>query len=180
MSSQNPPAELRATTAAKPVPEWLRQCTGAVVVGDDGSDDAAVAVRWGLADSQRRNAPLAILRGWSLTTAPRPEHVEPGYVPSEDEFAAAVKAEMAQDARRALDADVDAALSDGSMLLVPVHQPIDDVLTAASETAAVTVVGARGSGLAKLLGSVSASLVRRARGPVVVVRRSPKANEGGE
>ena len=64
--------------------------TGAVVVGDDGSADAGVAVRWARDDARRRGLPLVVIRAWSLTSAPRPATFEPGYVPSEEEFAAAV------------------------------------------------------------------------------------------
>jgi nucleotide-binding universal stress UspA family protein len=138
---------------------------GAVVVGDDGSEDAARAVRWAHADALRRSVPLVLVRGWSITTAPRPGgDSDLGYVPSEEEFAGAVREAMA--------ADVQAVLGEvarSSVALLPVHRSAQEALVEASRRAAVTVVGARGSGLAKWLGSVSTSVVKQAHGPVVVV-----------
>jgi nucleotide-binding universal stress UspA family protein len=136
---------------------------GAVVVGDDGSEDAARAVQWAYADAQRRSVPLIVLRSWSITTAPRPGgDADLGYVPSEDEFAGAVAQSLASDVRAVL-GDVD------GVGLLPVHRSAQDALVEASRRAAVTVVGARGSGLARWLGSVSTSVVRNAHGPIVVV-----------
>ena len=47
----------------------------------------------------RRGVPLVVVRAWSITNAPRPAGSEPGYVPSEDEFAEAVRHEMVGDLR---------------------------------------------------------------------------------
>jgi nucleotide-binding universal stress UspA family protein len=145
----------------------LSDLDGVVVVGDDGSKAAARAVEWALADAGRRDVPLVVVRAWSITSAPRPADAEPGYVPSEDEFAEAVREEMAGDLRGVLGEAVVAG--DGRVLLMPAHcGPVDALLTA-SRHAALTVVGARGSGLARWLGSVSSAVVRAAEGPVVVV-----------
>lgn len=135
-----------------------------VVVGYDGSGSAARAVRWAHEDAGRRGARLVVLRSWSLKTAPRPDEADLSYVPSEDEFAAAV--------RDALTADLVGVLgAEASAEAVPlvVHRPAEDALVEASRHAAVIVVGARGAGLARWLGSVSVSVVRHAHGPVVVV-----------
>lgn len=143
---------------------------GAVVVGFDGSEDATRAVHWAAAEAERRHVPLVVLRAWSLKTAPRPEGWDLSFVPSEDEFAKAV--------RRALAADLEAALGSGASdaILVAVHRPADEALIDASRQALLTVVGARGSGLARWLGSTSASVVRHAHGPVVVI---PQDGERG-
>ncbi len=143
----------------------------AVVVGYDGSDDSNRAVRWAHADAGRRGARLVVVRAWSLKTAPRPKGRDLSYVPSEDEFAAAV--------RDALTTDLAVVLGSGATAeVVPLalHRPAEEALVEASRHAAVTVVGARGSGLARWLGSVSASVVRHAHGPVVVV---PQDGERG-
>lgn len=136
----------------------------AVVVGHDGSDDSARAVRWAHADAERRGVRLVVLRAWSLKTAPRPAGADLSYIPGEDEFASAVRDALTADLERVLGA---AALSD--VVALAVHRPAEEALVEASRNAAVTVVGARGAGLARWLGSVSASVTRHAQGPVVVV-----------
>lgn len=143
----------------------LEELTGTVVVGDDGSRDAAAAVRWAGADAKRRGVPLTVLRAWSLTTAPRPATFEPGYVPSEDEFAAAVRDEVLADVTATLGTDPGVEIRP-----TPVHDSARDALTEATSVAAVVVVASRGRGLAKaLLGSTSEHVVKHARGPVVVI-----------
>lgn len=144
-------------------------CTDAVVVGFDGSKDAIRAVLWAREDAARRGAPLVVLRAWSLTTAPRPGGGDLSYVPSEDEFAAAVRAELIVDLAAVLGPEEAAAV-----VPLAVHRSADDALVEVSRYAAVTVVGARGSGLARWMGSVSTSVVRHAHGPVVVVPQEGK------
>lgn len=138
---------------------------GAVVVGDDGSAESATAVRWAAEEARRRGTELVVLRAWSITTAPRPAQWQPGFVPSEDEFADAVGLELA--------ADVAAVLGEQSDLRVrglPVHGSPESALVAATREAVVVVVGSHGRHLAKaLLGSTSEHLVRHAHGPVVVI-----------
>ena len=139
-------------------------CSGAVVVGFDGSMDAGRAVAWAHTDATWRQVRLVILRAWSLKTAPRPDWADLSYVPSEDEFSEAVRGK--------LNADLIAALGPGpatEAVLLPVHRPADEALIEASRHALLTVVGARGSGLARWVGSTSTSLVRNAHGPVVVI-----------
>lgn len=148
----------------------VERYAGAVVVGFDGSEDATRAVQWACVEAERRKAPLVVVRAWSLKTAPRPEGWELSFVPSEDEFAAAVRAALAADLDEALGQDASDAI------LVAVHRPADEALIEASREAILTVVGARGSGLARWLGSTSASVVRHAHGPVVVV---PQDGERG-
>jgi nucleotide-binding universal stress UspA family protein len=145
----------------------VRALEGAVVVGDDGSASSARAVAWALSDASRRGVRLVVLRAWSIRSAPRPQDAEPGYVPGEDEFAQAVRDEVARDLREVLGEVTGSGEPD--VLVLPVHLPPADALVLATRHATVTVVGARGSGLARWLGSVSAALVRAAVGPVVVV-----------
>ena len=159
----------------------LSVINGAVVVGDDASADSAHAVAWALDDASRRGVRLVVVRSWSITTAPRPRGMESGYVPSEDEFAEAVRDEMASDLAPVLGAD---RHSSTEVVLMPAHCSPEDALIDASAQAVATVVGARGRGLARWLGSVSSALVRAARGPVVVVPRrdgaaTPSASETG-
>jgi len=138
---------------------------GAVVVGHDGSTHSDCAVQWGHQDAQRRGVPLVVLRAWTMKTAPRPATFEPGYVPSEDEFAEAVRSELAADVQSALGVEAGPQL-----VFVPVHESPKEALIRASEVAAVVVVASRGRGLARaLLGSTSEQLIKHARGPVTVV-----------
>jgi len=138
---------------------------GAVVVGHDGSSHSDCAVQWGHEDAQRRGVPLVVLRAWTIKSAPKPATFEPGYVPSEDEFAEAVHGELAADVRSALGEEAGSQL-----VLLPVHESAKDALIRASEVAAVVVVASRGKGLARaLLGSTSEQLIKHARGPVTVV-----------
>jgi nucleotide-binding universal stress UspA family protein len=143
--------------------------TDAVVVGDDGSADSLNAVKWALADAERRGAQLVVVRGWSITSAPRPRGAEPGYVPSEDEFAAAVAEQMQDDLASVASAGTGDTGGPVDITMLPVHSSAEDALIDASRMAAITVVGARGRGLARWLGSVSTAVVRGAQGPVVVV-----------
>ncbi|MEO8106050.1 MAG: universal stress protein [Actinomycetes bacterium] len=143
---------------------------GAVVVGSDGSEDALRAVRWASVEAECRSVRLVVLRAWSLKTAPRPDGSDLTYVPSENEFADAVRDALAAHLAKAFGADA------ADAILVAVHRPADEALIAASRQALMTVVGARGSGLARWLGSTSTSVVRHARGPVVVI---PQDGERG-
>ena len=142
---------------------------GSVAVGDDGSENSATAVAWALEDANRRGVRLVVIRAWSITNAPRPAGSEPGYVPSEDEFSDAVRREMASDLVSVLGATASNDDASHGVVLMPAHCGAVDALVQSSRHALVTVVGARGSGLARWLGSVSTDVVRSAHGPVVVV-----------
>jgi nucleotide-binding universal stress UspA family protein len=143
------------------------ETTGAVVVGHDGSRFADRAVHTALVWAERGALPVRILRSWSLTTAPRPESMKPGYVPPLADFAAAVLHD--------LEADVAALVAEHPGLEVSYetpHKPAAQALIEASEDAALLVVGTRGRGGFKglLLGSVTEQVVRHARCPVLVSR----------
>jgi nucleotide-binding universal stress UspA family protein len=150
---------------------------GAVVVGDDGSEDSARAVSWARDDARRRGVRLVVVRAWSITRAPRPAGAEPGYVPSEEEFAEAVRHELASDLRPVLGESVADGGATDEVALMPAHSSPAQALVEASRHAAVTVVGSRGSGLARLLGSVSTAVVRSAHGPVVVIPDRVRSEE---
>jgi nucleotide-binding universal stress UspA family protein len=145
--------------------ERLLGVGGCVVVGDDGSAESASAVRWAADEARLRSAPLVVVRAWSITTAPRPSHWEPGYVPSEDEFAAAVAGQLATDLVEVLGEDPGVDVRP-----LPSHSRPEDALVAASREAVLVVVGSHGRHLASaLLGSTSEHLVRHAHGPIAVV-----------
>jgi len=140
---------------------------GGVVVGDDGSDCAALALRWGAEEARLRNCVLHVVRAWSISSAPRPQSWKVGYAPSLKEYEEAVAEEM----RR----DVAEHVSEFDGLNVqyhPVHAPSAQALLSASTGADLLVVGSRGRGgfAGLVLGSVSEQVVRHAGCPVVVIR----------
>ncbi len=152
-------------------PGWLGQVRddvpdlqGAVVVGSDGSGSSHAALAFGATEARLRGVPLVVLRGWSLTHAPRPAGSEPGVVPPMAEFERAVAEQMRAEVAEVLGADA------ATVRVLPVHTQPAQALTDATATASLVVLGHAHRGrIGKLLGSVSEHVVRHARGPVVVV-----------
>lgn len=147
-----------------PVPALER---GSVVVGHDGSRGADQALAEALVLAQALDAPVVVVRAWSLVTAPRPADWQFGYVPTFEEYGEAVRLALVQDAHPRVNAFPD----------VPVEYRVVQSGAAAtlvkiSQDARMLVVGARGlGGLAgMLLGSVSEQSVRHAACPVLVTR----------
>lgn len=151
----------------------LIEVAGGVVVGDDGSDCAAQAVRWAAEEARLRKCPLHIVRAWSISSAPRPPSWKVGYAPSLAEYEEAVVAEMRRDAMETV-GDFDGL----DILYHPVHAPSAQALLSASAGADLLVVGSRGRGgfAGLVLGSVSEQIVRHAGCPVVVVRSNWATN----
>lgn len=140
---------------------------GGVVVGDDGSENAARAVRFALEEARRRGTAVHVVRAWSIMSTSRPLDVPPGFAASLEEYE---QAAMAEEKAR-----VDNLLGDGVDIPVEVHcvhSPAAEALIVASETADVIVVGSRGLGgfRSLVLGSVAEQCIRHAHGPVIVVR----------
>jgi nucleotide-binding universal stress UspA family protein len=137
---------------------------GGIVVGHDASASADRALRWAAEEAGLRNCPLHVVRAWRIHDAPRPAHLPPGVVPSEDEFAEAVTAELKR--------DVEAVAAPGLVVhLHPMHAYAEAALVAASAHADLLVVSSRGRGrVARLLGSTSSYVVEHADCPVVVLR----------
>lgn len=146
---------------------------GPVVVGHDGSSSSDAALDWALAHAAAVDVPVRVVRGWNISTAPRPKGTPPGGVPGVEELGRAVQ--------EALEVDTDAATSAYPHLQVSchaVHGAAADVLLRESRDASVVVVGARGLGgfAGLLLGSVVDRVVRHASCPVLVVRRPDDAS----
>jgi nucleotide-binding universal stress UspA family protein len=139
---------------------------GGVVVGDDGSVCAAVAVHAAAEEALRRGVPLHVVRAWSLTSAVRPDDVPAGIVPSMAEFEAATLANEESRVAGLLRA------SEVAAQVHVVHAGAVKALLAAGKTADLLVVGTRGGGGFQqlLLGSVAEQCVRHATCPVLVVR----------
>ena len=81
----------------------------ALVVGHDGSACASEALETALQLATELGAPVTVVRAWSMVTAPRPAGWTFGTVPSTDELAAAVTAELEGDVAALLErfADVE-------------------------------------------------------------------------
>lgn len=139
---------------------------GGVVVGDDGSDCAAVAIRTAAEDAARRGVRLHVLRAWSITNAVRPDDLPRGVVASVHELE---QATLAFQRRRVAELIGELAVD---VEVHVVHAPAAKALVLASETADLVVVGTRGLGGFKhmLVGSVAEQCVRHAHGSVLVVR----------
>jgi nucleotide-binding universal stress UspA family protein len=140
---------------------------GGVVVGDDGSEGAAHAVRFALEEARRRNTGLHVVRAWSIMSTSRPVDVPAGFAASLAEYEAAALSEETTRIEHLLGKDPGVPVD-----VHCVHSPAAQAIIAASETADVIVVGSRGLGgfRSLVLGSVAEQCIRHASGPVIVVR----------
>lgn len=148
--------------------------TRTVIVGHDGSDTADLALAWALDYARRFDAVVRVIRGWSISTAPRPASMTGGYVPPIDEFEAAVIDRLKADA-----APIVAERGDGVEVGYEGYRgAAANGLIEASRDADLLVVGARGLGGFRglALGSVSDQCVRHSDCPVVVVRDDHSAD----
>lgn len=131
-----------------------------IVVGIDGSDASADALRWGVAEARRAGAALQVLG--SLVVPGEPAYV--GVAASFPDAARDLVARTLEEVgRRANDVVVEGAVSE---------DPPGPSLVEASKGADLVVVGARGLGSFRglLLGSVRQYAAHHAHCPVVVVR----------
>lgn len=128
-----------------------------IVVGFDGSEGSAAAMRWAVAEAERRGAAITAVRAWST-----------------GEFG--TLEEMAEVAQKTLDADVAAIVGDDPgvpVATVAERGPAAKVLLRNSHDADMVVVGSRGHGgfTGLLLGSVGQQVATHAGAPVVVIIR---------
>lgn len=139
-----------------------------IVVGNDGSDFARLALRKALWLAQQLKVEVRVVRAWSISTAPRPSTWSPGYVPPVDDFEAVVKERLEREVAPLL-----AEYPDVKVTVHTPHGPPGRELLKASADARLLVVGTRGSGGFKglLMGSVSNQVVEHAPCDVLVVRR---------
>ncbi len=139
-----------------------------IIVGNDGSDFARLATHRALWLGHQLQAPVRIVRAWSISTAPRPASWSPGYVPPADDFEAAVRERLERDVAALL-----AEFPEVEVTLETPHGPPGRELLKASQGARILVVGTSGAGGFKglLMGSVSDQVVEHATCDVLVVRR---------
>jgi nucleotide-binding universal stress UspA family protein len=131
------------------------------LVGHDGSPSARAALEWALEYAAATGARVRVLRGWSMSTAPRPASMQGGYVPPIEDFEAAVVERLRADITPVL-------VESGSDVEVECHAhhgSIAEELVRGSGSADLVVVGSRGS--------VTDQCLKHADCPVVVVRGDP-------
>ena len=145
-----------------------------VIVGHDGSSTADLALAWALDYAALCDARVRVIRGWTMSSAPRPASMTGGYVPPIEDFEDAV--------RQRLRADIDPVVAErGAGIEVDcdcVRGAVANGLIDASRDADLLVIGARGVGGFKglVLGSVSEQCARHAACPVVIVRDEHSAD----
>lgn len=139
--------------------------TGEVVVGFDGSRNAAVAVEWAAREASRRGSRLHVVSSGSHPGMPSWVGVPATVLPDSIELATQERA--AEGGRIAAKLLPEVAIETHA-----VSSGAASALVEASTRAGLLVVGHRGHGAfaSALLGSVSAAVVRHAACPVVVVR----------
>ncbi|MBB3045239.1 universal stress protein [Nocardioides sp. LMS-CY] len=145
-----------------------------VIVGHDGSSTSDLALAWALDYAGSVGADVRVIRGWSISTAPRPASMSGGYIPPIEEFEAAVVAELERDGARVVaERGVDVDVTFEGYRGAPANGLVE-----ASRDADLLVVGARGLGGFRglALGSVSDQCVRHAACPVVVIRDEHSAD----
>jgi nucleotide-binding universal stress UspA family protein len=142
------------------------EVTEGILVGHDGSTHSDRALAKAVEIAQGLGVPLTVVRSWTLTTAPRPDSWEPGYMPPLDDFEAATLAALDEDI-----VTVRLAHPDVNISTAVVHGSAAARLIEASSKVDMIVVGRRGIGGFRglLLGSVSEQVVRHAESTVVVV-----------
>jgi nucleotide-binding universal stress UspA family protein len=144
---------------------------GPIVVGVDGSPEAAAALRWALDEARLRGTTVEAVRAWMF--------------PMADAIHAAAADVLVRDIAQASEEQLDRAVDDVAGLdpgvkieRRVVEGPPARVLAEAAVGAELLVVGSRGRGgfAGLLLGSVAQQCVHHAPCPVVVIRRpAPEA-----
>ncbi|MBP2479477.1 nucleotide-binding universal stress UspA family protein [Crossiella equi] len=147
--------------------------TDTLVVGVDGSADSINALRWALAEAGRRGWLVKAVAAWM------PKPVPPSSIPMPITQPAQVREE--RDHRARLEDIVATATTEypqSVLALLRQGEPAT-VLTQEAEADDLLVVGSHGHSrlLTAVLGSVTASCVRTARCPVVVIPRGLSSTE---
>jgi nucleotide-binding universal stress UspA family protein len=143
-----------------------------IIVGVDGSEHAARALDWAMAEAELRDVALRVVSAWHVPAA---AYGAPGFAPTSDRSVQETFKEVAEDNAKAA---VERARAGGINAAAAVlqGQPAE-VLVEAAADADLLVIGSRGRGgfAGLLLGSVSAQCAHHAPCPLVIVR--PPADE---
>jgi nucleotide-binding universal stress UspA family protein len=137
-----------------------------IVVGTDGSECAAEALRWAYEEARLAGASLVVLHSWQYP------YVDP--VAGEQEVRRRMQADASAQLADAVEPMSERAEVDGVALSTRLVEdlPAKAIIEAAAD-ADLVVVGSRGRGgfTSLLLGSVSRSVVQHAPCPVAVIRQ---------
>jgi len=140
---------------------------GGVLVAHDGSSAAMSALRTAIGCASVFGGHVEVVRAWSLTSAPVPDGMEPGYVPPLEEFEAATLAALERDV-----AAVNTGQDGVQVSCSVVHGNVAEKLIAASAHVDLIVLGSRGHGgfVGLLLGSVTDQVAHHATCRVLIDR----------
>ncbi|MGZ4508003.1 MAG: universal stress protein [Blastococcus sp.] len=140
--------------------------SGRIVVGVDGSDSSADALRWAAAQARLTGAALTAVMSWELPTS-----YAWGPVMDDTDWEADARKALEQTITETLDADAAATVQRSVLRGHPARALLD-----ASAGADLLVVGSRGHGgfAGLLLGSVSQHVITHATCPVLVVHGSSR------
>ncbi len=144
---------------------------GRIVVGIDGSDESAAALRWAVEEAKLRDARVEAVRAWNYV--PMTTTADSGLVPMSWTESTEMIDATHEAAMRAAEQQVESVLGTGHDVAVALVQgDASDALLESAMGADLLVVGNRGRGAFKeaLLGSTSGRVADHAPCPVVVVR----------
>jgi nucleotide-binding universal stress UspA family protein len=146
---------------------------GRIVVGVDDSDQAAVALRWALAEGTLRGALVEVVHAWSPPVSALPFGATLVVPVDEAEVDSAARNHLDQLIADAV-ADVGGDPPEVQVTVLPGSPAV--TLVEVSEGADLLVVGSHGrTGLSRLVvGSVAMAVVQHAHCPVVVIRTPDK------
>jgi nucleotide-binding universal stress UspA family protein len=138
-----------------------------IVVGIDGSEGAAHALRWALEEAKLRKTGILAVHAWTMPAPPGMMGLYTESLQDPETFRVAVE--------KAMESFVDEALPerDGTPVELRIMQGSPaEALVAAAQGAEMLVVGSRGHGgfASLLLGSVSQQCAHHASCPVTIVR----------
>jgi nucleotide-binding universal stress UspA family protein len=144
---------------------------GRIVVGIDGSEESAAALRWAVEEAKLRDARVEAVHAWNyipMTTA-----ADSGLVPMSWTEGAEMVDATRDAASRAATQEVEDVLGAGHDVRISLVQgDASEALLETAKGADLLVVGNRGRGAIKelLLGSTSGRIADHAPCPVVIVR----------